>query len=321
MSNFEQRPVAPRRPRPSVFWPIMLILGGVGLLLSNLGYLPEPSWAMASRLWPVIFIALGIDLLIGRRSVAGAVISALLILMLAAGVMGLIFFARYIPALGELARGPVLQSYTFEHPLAGIERAALRLDWSSQPGALSALEDSDQLLKGVITTYGTLDFTVDQMNAATQVRLDTHETAPRFNFRPGGMGRDEPWVLRLNPEVRWDVDLDGGSGAFDFDLTGLPIEAFKLDGGSGAIELLLPATGSFEGRIEGGSGAIDITAPQDVGLRILLDSGSGAFLPSARFTRVEGDDDESVWESEGYAEAEIQIVLRIGQGSGGVRVR
>ncbi|MBN1921489.1 MAG: hypothetical protein JW892_09605 [Anaerolineae bacterium] len=321
MSDLNHYPPTPQRQRPSVFWPIVLILGGIVLLLSNLGYLPEPSWELAARLWPVIFIALGIDLVVGRRSIAGAIISTILILALAAGVLGLIFFARHIPALAELAREPVLESHTISHPVVGIEQAELRLDWSSQSGVLEALDDSEQLLEGEITTYDTLDFTVDRLEDTAQVRINTRETTPIFNIRSISTFGSVPWEIALNSGVTWDLNLDGGSGNLELDLSELDLEALELDGGSGAIALNLPATGSFEGRIDGGSGAITVTVPDDVGVRIVLDNGSGAFQPATRFTRVEGNDNETVWESEDYENAETQILLWIDQGSGAIRVK
>lgn len=318
MSHYAPRPVAPGpHPRPSVFWPMLLILTGLVMLLSNLGYLPEPSWAMVERLWPIIFIALGIDLLIGRRSVVGAIISALLILTLAAMVIGLIFFARYIPALGELAREPVLKTYTFEHPLTDLESAEIRLSWSSYPGTLRVLEDSRNLIEARVTAYATPDFHVTQANRTAQVRLGVGETTSLFSWRPPSS--DGHWEIGLHPDIPLRLDLDCGSGRYDFDLSGLWLRQLRLDGGSGAIHLALPAESSFEGRITGGSGKITITVPKGVGLRVLLDSGSGAFS-STRLTRIEGDDDQSVWESEDYANAETKIVLRIAQGSGALRI-
>src|SRR6185295_12331121 len=58
--------------RPGLFWPLILIGLGALLLLQNLGYLPAGLWPALAQLWPVIFILLGLDMLIGRRSSAGA---------------------------------------------------------------------------------------------------------------------------------------------------------------------------------------------------------------------------------------------------------
>ncbi|MBC7250601.1 MAG: hypothetical protein H5T62_09990 [Anaerolineae bacterium] len=93
----ERRTRRSRRRPPSVFWPLMLIGVGVVLLLANLGYLPWQAWSVLWRLWPLLLVALGIDLLIGRRSVLGAIISAVLILLLIGGAIVIALLAQSIP--------------------------------------------------------------------------------------------------------------------------------------------------------------------------------------------------------------------------------
>jgi hypothetical protein len=95
----------PQRHPPSFFWPLVFIGAGVILLLSNLGYLPWQSWNVLWRLWPLLLVALGIDLLIGRRSLVGAIFSVLLILLLIGVVVVIVLFAQNIPALVEVT-GP-----------------------------------------------------------------------------------------------------------------------------------------------------------------------------------------------------------------------
>jgi hypothetical protein len=77
----------------------VLIGVGVALLLSNLGYLDWSAWTVLWRLWPLLLVALGIELLIGRRSVVGTIISGVLILALVAGAIALAVFAQNIPVL------------------------------------------------------------------------------------------------------------------------------------------------------------------------------------------------------------------------------
>ncbi len=104
------RPRRPERRPPSFFWPLIFIGAGVILLLANLGYLPWQSWNMLWRLWPLLLVALGIDLLIGRRSMLGAVLSALLILLLIAGVAVIALFAQNIPPMVEAAGSAELRT-------------------------------------------------------------------------------------------------------------------------------------------------------------------------------------------------------------------
>ncbi|MFN8595566.1 MAG: DUF5668 domain-containing protein [Anaerolineae bacterium] len=47
------------------FWPIVLIGAGVIFLPNNLGVIQGNPWSVIWRLWPVLLIALGLEILIG----------------------------------------------------------------------------------------------------------------------------------------------------------------------------------------------------------------------------------------------------------------
>ncbi len=300
---------------PSLFWPIVLITSGVLLLLSNLGYLPEPSWNLLWRLWPVLLIGLGVDVLIGRRSVAGAIISGILIFILIGGVVLLVFFARNIPVLAELARAPDMQTATLKHPLDDLETADVMIDWSHLWGTLSALEDSSNLIEGTIDYYGDLTFTVEESDTHAKVILDSHRNSMGLNF--DGLPGEGEWDVQLHPDVDLNLDLDGNSGRLTLDLRELSVTDFTLDVGSGAVELTLPRASSFKGDINGGSGRLEIIVPENVGLRVILDDGSGSLRTDVRVVLVSGErDDDGIWETENYATADYVIDLEIDQSSG-----
>ncbi len=61
--------------RASALGPLFLITVGIVFLLNNLGVLDWSIWQSLVRLWPILLIAAGLDLLIGRRSVLGFVIA------------------------------------------------------------------------------------------------------------------------------------------------------------------------------------------------------------------------------------------------------
>ena len=328
MSDFqepaEQEPIEdahrPRRRPPSFFWPLVLVGTGVMLLLSNLGYLPWQSWNVLWRLWPLLLVALGIDVLIGRRSMFGAIVSGVLILLLIGGAVALVLFAQNIPVLVELTQPVEFQIEHIEYPLADVERASIYIDWTSAPGYLSALRDSANLIEGDVAYRGDLTFDVDVRGSQADVKLDSHFSGPWFGPIGFGDRAQERWDVKLSPNVSLDLNLDAGSGRCDFDLTGLQISDLFLDGGSGSIDLALPS-GTFEARIDGSSGRIAITLSEGVGVRVELDSGSGAFRPDERFRLVEGRRDrDGVWETENFDTAEHTIVLEIDQGSGSISI-
>ncbi len=310
-----------RRRAPSLFWPLMLIGAGVILLLSNLGYLPWQSWNILWRLWPLVLVALGVDLLIGRRSVAGVIVSAVLILLLIGGTVAVLLYAQNIPALVEMTQPSAWHTEHIEYPKAGVEQASVAIDYTSVPGYLSALRDSSNLIQGDITYRGQLVFDVDVRRGRADVNLDSHYSGIWFgpvlhDQRQGG------WEVKLSPGVPIELTLDAGSGPYDFDLTGLDVADLVLDVGSGATDLVLPSNSGFDGRIDGGSGRLEIVLPESVGMLVELDSGSGAFRPDERFRLVEGErGDDGVWETENFRTAKHKIVLKIDQGSGAINIR
>ena len=322
LASRSESPEAPSRPRPSFFWPLVFIGAGVILLLSNLGYLPWQSWNMLWRLWPLLLVALGIDLLIGRRSTAGAIVSALLILLLIAGVAAVVLFAQNIPPLAE-ATGPVeLRSEHVQYPLDGVERASVTVDWTGGANTLGALSDSDNLIEGDITHRGRLIFDTTRHGSQADVRLGSRFSG--FWFAPFDFERRaaERWSVKLSPKVPLDLTLDGGSGRCDLDLSGLQIDALNLDSGSGAITLSLPSGRSFEADIDSGSGSIAITLPREAGVQVELNSGSGSFHADERFRRVGGSRSrDGMWQTDNYGKADYNITLRIDQGSGTLSLR
>jgi hypothetical protein len=66
--------------------PAVLIALGILLLLTNLGVIPVDIWRLAWRLWPLLLIALGLELLVTGRASWGMFVLALLV-VLAVGLL------------------------------------------------------------------------------------------------------------------------------------------------------------------------------------------------------------------------------------------
>ncbi len=311
---------SPDQRNRSFFWPIMLIgIGGL-LLLSNLGVLPWTAWILLWRFWPLVLIAIGIEVLIGQRSTAGAVISALLILVLFAGAGAAAFFAPQMAFFDAYTNPGEWQSRSIVHPLQDYIAAEVFIDWTSLPGELSALDSSSNLIEADLTYRGELIFDVRERGERAEISLDTRTDGLWF-FRSLPQPRSS-WKLYLTPEIPLDLTLDSGSGSCGFDLSELQLEALLLDSGSGAVDLSLPGSQSFPVTIDSGSGRLRIDLPADSGVQVRLDSGSGSFHPSSRFQLVSGERrEDGIWETENFNSAENRITITLDQGSGSVTIR
>jgi hypothetical protein len=78
--------------------------------------------------------------------------------------------------------------------------------------------------------------------------------------------------------------------------------------------------------ISGGVGQVMVDVPSDAAVRVDASTGVGGIDVPANFARVSGDEEsfvgeEGVWETEGFAEAGRQIIIRYDGGVGGLEVK
>jgi hypothetical protein len=325
------------RPYRSLFWPILLIGVGLVWLLGNFNLIPDVSLISLLRLWPVLLIVAGLDLLFGRSSalvggLIGLLAVAFIIVVLVAG-----------PSLG-LANQPELISEQFSAPLDDATSASVLLDLGSTTTRVHALNDTDQLISADIEHFGQMTFDVTGTDVK-RVRLASQNIS--FNWFDTIGSQPRMWDIALSPEIPLDLTVDSGSGAVDMDLSALQLNDVRIDSGSGSVELSLPeGQAPYQVEIESGSGSVGVEVPCGPGIRVELDGGSGSRridvddncplrvevrdggsgsinLPGG-LDRISGDsdEDEGVWESEGYDENEAHILIYVSdQGSGSLNVR
>jgi len=331
-------PQAAVRRRPALFWPLMLIGTGVILLLYQFDLLRMNPWTLLWRYWPMILILVGIDILFGRRSVFGSILSVLFVFAGLTAIVTLFLGVQDGDSWASRLDRPELKRQTIEYALGSVREAQVVLDLGSWRTRVTALLDSSNLIEGDIESYGQLRF-----DAAAQGRRATVELSERSSSSGRWLWfdtRDPQWEIELSPDVLLDLELDCGSGPGSFDLEGLQLRNLQVEGGSGSVHLMLPAArnmqigldagsgvlelvlpqrGSADVTIDSGSGSLRIELPRGMEARVELESGSGSFHPNGELRLVEGErSGDGVWETEGYGRAENRMEIRILQGSGSV---
>jgi hypothetical protein len=343
----------------SLFWPILLIGVGVVWFLANLGIIPVPSLRMLLRMWPLILIVIGLDIIFGRRS---PFLGALIGLGAVALVIALLIWA---PSLG-IQPSSELKTLNFSEPLESATSARIDLDLERYPTTVEALSASTNLIEAELDTVTDVAFSArgDQTKSVSLNPVDD------FGFDIDWFDIvDASWEIGLNPEVPIDLTVDVGSGSATLDLEDLELTDLEIDGGSGSVRLTLPASTSqyplkidggsgsfdielepgvdieatidvgsgsfdirigsgsdFDARIDGGSGSLSIDVPNDVGVQVVVRStGSGSVSVPSSYQLVDdrGDDDRDtgIWESDGFSTAAHRVEIDFDPGSGSFTVR
>lgn len=307
----ERPPRRERRERGGLVGPILLIAAGVFFLLSNMGLISWSFWDAIWRLWPIALIAVGLDLLIGRRSVLASLLVAIVTIgLLVAGF----FWLGASPAAG----GEITD--TISESLSGAESAEVRLDFGVGRATLDALPaGSDSLVEGSIERPDDGGARIEQSYEVDGgVAIYDLRTEGSFRLIPFFGPPDDNWFwdLQLNPDVPMDLTVNTGVGQTTLDLTALTLREVHVDTGVGETTVMLPGEGQLEASVNGGVGELIIEIPDGVPARIDVDTGLGA-------TDVRGDfeRDGDVYISPGYEDALDRINLEIDAGVGQVTVR
>lgn len=308
----EATTIAPEQPahrRGGLVGPTILIGLGVIFLLNNLNLLNWGVWVALLRLWPVLLIAVGLDILFGRRSLIGSLlIAGMLVLAIAAAV-----WSSHTGLLG----GVLLTDQQINQPLDGASRAEIQLGHGVGTLRLGAMTEPEGLIAGTVTTEEgeqvTRDFSVRDGTAYFKL---VSERRPVVFWPSVGNSGNTLWDLRLNPATPLRLELDSGVGTTSANLTALQVTELTVNSGVGDINLTLPERGQVTARINGGIGKTAIVIPRGMAARIEVDSGLGRVNVTGNYRH-----EDNRYISPDYATAANRVDLVISGGIGDIQVR
>ncbi|MBF6615005.1 MAG: hypothetical protein IVW55_18020 [Chloroflexi bacterium] len=300
-----------RRPYSGGFLgPLLLIIAGIFLLLSNFGLLDANIWGRLWRLWPLVLVAVGLEILLGRRNPA---LSLLIVLLVIGGGLAFVYANGGFQARGNLATIPVVKA-----PLNGVESAVVNLEL----GVIEVNVDSSNSDPTVLAT-GTLQYYEDRGQPAQEFNSNARvgTLSLRQNQQGGGFpflgsGQSPRWDLHVNPSVPLDLRVNTGAGKSDLKLNGLKLRSLNVNGGVGETAITFPSgAGLTTAKVNGGVGNLSLLIPEDVEARITVNKGLGNFSVDERFQQT-GD----IYQTSGYISATNKLDLSLDLGVGSVEV-
>jgi len=295
--------------RGGLVGPVLLIGLGLVFLAQNMGWVGPGIWLSLLRMWPLILVAVGVDLLIPRRSALGTLLS--LVLVLAVFVGG--FWLSGV-RLGSVRTG---ETESVSIPVGSATHARIHLSPPVAALDLEALKGSNALLEGTVPKPGYGQVHADwTMSGATAV-VDV--TASGVFVVPAVGPQDETWRFGLSTKVPLDLEISSGIGLIDADLTGLTVVSLDVETGIGQSTITLPAEGNFSGRLSSGIGQTVIIIPEGAAVHVLMTTGLGGVTTPEGSRPFDLGDNE--YTSPGFGTAENRIELVIEQAIGSIVVR
>ena len=266
----------PRR-RGIPLFAILLIGLGALLLLQTTGVLPWEAWSGIWRAWPVLIIAVGINIALGRRApwLAGALVAAVLL-------GGLALFAWGYTA--ETRGDSDSRSFMYE-PLGRVETFDVEIGLGAGELKLGSLpRESNYLVEA--------EFQGEEPDASTR-RSASGEYA-KLNIYPKrddvlhlfGFG-SEGWEVSLSPVPTVKLTIDAGTSDMDVDLRDLRVADLSIDAGLSDAKVVMPdSAGYVRAEVDAGTGNLVVVIPPSVAARIQVDAVTGDLdVDEERFPR------------------------------------
>jgi hypothetical protein len=296
-----------KRRRVTLVGPLILIGLGVIFLLNSLGMLAWSVWEVIFRLWPILLIAAGLEIILNRLSAWGSLVALVLTVAILGGALWLLG-----PGIGT---GQVVLGEEVSQALGEASQARVVI----KPGVgslhIEALPESANLIEGVIRVGRgqsvRRDFAVVGKTATFTLRSEGETTGPFF-----WRSDQRSWELGLAPEVPLELEVSFGVGQADIDLTGLTVSNLKVSMGVGQTKVTLPDQGRFQAKIESAIGETIVVIPAGMAARIHVNTGLAARGLPASFQRQ-----DDVYTSPGYASADNRVDLEVSQAIGQITVR
>ncbi len=259
--------------------PLVSIGIGVVFLLGNFGYLQTSAWRLLLQLWPVLLIAWGLDLLVGRRGMVSAAVGVLIGLALLGGI---VWFAVVNPSLRA-----AVSTEGFEQPLGDVDKGDVRIETIF----------TDLSVDGGAAVGNLVDGEVSAMrNNGFDMEYRTREDTGIFVLRPqrrvnvvflGDPGRN-PWQVNLSDEIPLELESQVIMGSQEVDLDGLQIDRLDVETVMGSTVLALGDQAEYKGDVSTVMGEVVIVVPAGVEVVIETDLGMTAVNLPEGFTR-QGD--------------------------------
>lgn len=333
----------PSNKHRSPFWPLLLISLGLVWVLSNIGVLSGANLNMLFRLWPLVLIIIGLQLLVGGgRSNLGTWI----------GIVGVVLIVALVlvgPSLGWASSADV-KTASYSEPLGDTTAAQIIISPSVAETVIQPLTASNVLFEANLRYLGEVEYSAEG-GSEKVIEIKQPNQPVNVSFWDFGVFHSEQdlrWNIGLNPNVPLALDVNGGVSNARLDLAELDITRLNVNTGVGSIDLSLPATGSlYNVTLNGGTGSINVTVeagaavdfdirggvgsvtidvPDDAAVRVDASTGVGGIDIPARFERISGDEDkfvgdEGMWQTANYENAESRITIHYDGGVGSFVIR
>lgn len=324
-----------KRQHQSLFGPIVLIAIGLFFLFSQINPLTDLHWLDVLRLWPLLLIFLGLNILVLQaprpyNTFLSGVVAVVAVLVFGYVLLNGLAGTRFGGTAVEMGDW---QTESIQFAAEDVSTAVYDIVIGPPGADIYALEDSNELIAGTVNYQEDFIFDTDVSGSQATVKLAPNESTEEWVFLPDywrEYGETNRWQVGLSPRVPAALNLEAVAGTSHVDLRDLMLSSLVASANAGetelllpggnydadlvtnaaAMELVLPAHGRQAIDLQVNAGSVNLALPPEMEARIEVDRTLGSFsVNDARLQPVSGE--ENVWQTAGYDDAPNRLDLAI----------
>ncbi len=273
---------------------ILFISIGFVLLLNTLDKLDWSIWVQILSLWPVILIAIGIELLVGKTSLGFlGFLSPVLILLAVLGPVYLNQTDAEIPSC-------FLNEYSWsEKPDSLVTKAVVMLE--IQKGKLEISSSQERLISASLKYFGKKPYCAfHYSDIDSSATLEIRERGESW-----GNLKSSDWKVKLSNQPSFDLKIYSTASSVNLDLSGIRVERLGLDCDLGKAKIKLGnLVPNVKVTVESNICEIIFLVPKETGLAVT----SNADLSSIDFDLPLNKDEDSFY-TKNYQAAQNKIEI------------
>lgn len=279
---------------------LILILVGIAWIIDLTGVIHVDWLESVKKLWPVLFIAIGVSMVAARYKFVSSVV-------------WILTFAVFI---GFGIYNSDEKTYEREIEWSELQHVEVRKTHAKDEIVL----DGDIEEAKLIIELGTVKVNIADGNEDLLAKLDTNIPNLEQQLAKGQQAvlkyvhqeHEKSSIIRsfdlqVNPAIPWEIEANLSVVDGKFDLAKVPVKKLNMKLGVGDLDLIIGQQQHTIINIQAGATDLDIYIPEGVGLMVK----TGKLLTNLSFHNIEMTNQDNVLTSDNYEQAEHKVEMHI----------
>ncbi len=289
-----------------IFWGLLILFIGIIFLAVNTGLIATDVWTNFILFWPILIVLFGLGLIL-RNSFIYFLVA---VIMIAATF----YFALSDPynwQKEEENKAQILAQNFVQNYDSSINNCVLSLDLGAAVLNVESIDDPDSnsLLRG--NYEGMKDFEVIRNDTGGTSTISIKEKSTE-KFVLNNLEKRRSMNLSLSNRLPFEFRVNSGASKVDLDFSDVSVKKLTLNAGASKVNVKLGnKIDEMESEVNAGASDLTLTIPKDYGLKI----ESNSVLLGKNFGGIELEKSEkNNYETKGFNESKKKITINLSSG-------